>query len=65
MKNSACPPFSAKTMDSKNGGHGAKRAFAHPTDWRRRKADIWQVSYVRQVPTTDSLDTYPAHLHML
>src|ERR1700710_1493676 len=29
----ACPPFSAKTFDSKNGGHGAKSAFAHPTDY--------------------------------
>jgi hypothetical protein len=23
----------AKTIDSKNGGHGAKSAFAHPTDY--------------------------------
>jgi hypothetical protein len=22
-----------KTIDSKNGGHGAKSAFAHPTDF--------------------------------
>jgi hypothetical protein len=27
----ACPPFTAKTFDSKDGGHGAKSAFAHPT----------------------------------
>jgi hypothetical protein len=26
------PTNSAKTFDSKNGGHGAKSAFAHPTD---------------------------------
>jgi hypothetical protein len=30
----ACPPFGAKTIDSKNGGHGAKSAFAYPTDCR-------------------------------
>jgi hypothetical protein len=27
----ACPPFDTQTIDSKNGGHGAKSAFAHPT----------------------------------
>jgi hypothetical protein len=32
----ACPPSGAKTIDSKNGGHGAKSAFAHPTDYPAR-----------------------------
>ncbi|HEV7599867.1 MAG TPA: hypothetical protein VGO49_06350 [Bradyrhizobium sp.] len=29
---------SVKAFDSKNGGHGAKSAFAHPTDLTKRSA---------------------------
>jgi hypothetical protein len=28
-------------IDSKNGGHGAKSAFAHPTDWLRRLLPVY------------------------
>jgi hypothetical protein len=28
----ACPPFGAKAFDAKDGGHGAKSAFVHPTE---------------------------------
>ncbi len=34
MRPAACPPNRSEDVRLKNGGHGAKSAFAHPTDWQ-------------------------------